>query len=264
MAALHSLSMTDRSPSTVEVFPNPAPVETRYALVLDDNEPLVGMLVSLLKEEFPDLRPLPARSVEEAQVLASEFDIDLFVLDIHLPDGTGLDFLCDVRTIQPDARALMMTAVPLPSYQQQAERLGVVHFIRKPFEFAHFLEAVRSLLDPAASARPESFQGTLRDLHLTDIIQVKCLSAATAVVEFTSPEGEKGTIHFDAGQIVHARTAAAEGVPAFNHIVGWRGGSFAELTSVGHNPRTIHADWQRLLLQAVQQADETAALGRRP
>ncbi len=60
---------------------------TKYVLILDDNEPLAGMLVSLLNEELPDHRFLPARTIEEAQLLASEFEMDLFILDINLPDG---------------------------------------------------------------------------------------------------------------------------------------------------------------------------------
>ena len=241
--------------------PNPS----RYVLILDDNEPLVTMLVSLLQDDLPDFRILPARSIEEAQTLASEFEIDLFVLDINLPDGTGLDFLCDVRTIAPEAKALMMTAVPLPSYQRQAEHLGVVQFVKKPFDFNAFVDTVKQLLDPSDSGRPSSFAGTLRDLHLTDIIQIKCMSGANAVVEFTSPDGEKGTIHFQNGQIVHARTSTLEGVNAFNSIVGWRGGSFTELTPVGSHPQTIFQDWQMILLEAVRLSDERQALsGARP
>ncbi len=233
---------------------------TRYLLVLDDNEPLVAMLVSLLEEELPEHRVLPARSIEEAQVLASEFQIELFVLDINLPDGTGIDFLCDVRTIAPDARALMMTAVPLPSYQKQAENLGILHFVKKPFDFNAFVELVRSLVDTSGTSSSDSFAGTLRDLHLTDIIQIKCMSGATSVVEFTSPDGHKGTIHFESGQIVHAHAPSCEGAEAFNTIIGWRGGSFSELTPVGSAPQTIFQDWQMLLLEAVRLADERAAL----
>jgi DNA-binding response OmpR family regulator len=241
----------------METSPTPA---TKYVLILDDNEPLAGMLVSLLSDELPEHRFLPARNIEEAQLLASEFVMDLFILDINLPDGTGLDFLCDVRTIAPDARALMMTAMPLPAYQRRAESLGVIHFLKKPFDFSRFVELVKALLDPHMPGPSDSFFGTLRDLHLTDIIQIKCLSGVTAVVEFTSPSGEKGTIHFEAGQITHAHAPRQEGVAAFQTIVGWRGGSFAELTAVGHTPQTIFQDWQVLLIEAVRRSDEQAAL----
>ena len=241
----------------MESAPTPA---TKYILILDDNEPLARMLVSLLQEELPDHRFLPARTIEEAQTLASEFEMDLFILDINLPDGTGLDFLCDVRTIAPQARALMMTAMPLPAYQQRAESLGVIHFLKKPFDFKHFVELVKALLDSPTTSASDSFFGTLRDLHLTDIIQIKCLSGVTAVVEFTSPSGEKGTIHFESGQITHAHAPDQAGVEAFQTIVGWRGGSFAELTAVGHSPQTIFQDWQVLLIEAVRRSDELAAI----
>jgi len=82
----------------METAPTPA---TKYVLILDDNEPLAGMLVSLLHDELPEHRFLPARTVEEAQLLASEFTMDLFILDINLPDGTGLDVIKQITSRYP-------------------------------------------------------------------------------------------------------------------------------------------------------------------
>src|SRR5436190_4670106 len=96
----------------------------KYIMIVEDNESLVVVLTAVLKDLVPDRKILPARTIEEAQTLACEYPADLFILDVNLPDGTGLDFLCDVKTTHPDARALVMTAAPLPEYRDQAAHLG--------------------------------------------------------------------------------------------------------------------------------------------
>lgn len=228
----------------------------KYIMIVEDNESLVVVLTAVLKDLVPDRKILPARTIEEAQTLACEYPADLFILDVNLPDGTGLDFLCDVKTTHPDARALVMTAAPLPEYRDQAAHLGVVHFLEKPFDLNMFGEVIKSLLNPRLNAQSERFQGTLRDLHITDIVQIKCMSGTTSVLEFNSPDGHKGIIHFQRGTIIHAAVEGEEGVPAFNRIVRWKGGSFSELVAIGQPKQTIFAEWQSLLMDAVRVADE--------
>ena len=105
----------------------------------------------------------------------------------------------------------------------------------------------------------EKFQGTLRDLQITDIIQLKCMSGATSVVEFTGPHGEKARVYFENGQIHHATAPGRKGMAAFNEIVRWKGGTISEVSDAGPSPRTIEMDWQRLLMEAVRSADEARA-----
>lgn len=231
----------------------------KYIMIVEDNESLVVVLSAVLKDLLPDHKLLPARTIEEAQTLACEYPADLFILDVNLPDGTGLDFLCDVKTTHPDARALVMTAAPLPEYREQAAHLGVVHFLEKPFDLNMFGDVVKSLLNPRMNAQTDRFQGTLRDLHITDIVQIKCMSGTTSVLEFNSPEGHKGIIHFQRGQIIHASVEGQEGIPAFNRIVRWKGGSFSEMVAIGQARRTIECEWQSLLMDAVREADEATA-----
>lgn len=227
--------------------------------ILEDNENLRNMIIAALETFCPSANLHYAGTIAEAQELVAELDIDLFLLDIHLPDGTGLDFLCDLRTIQSNASAIVMTATPLAKYREQAFALGVVHFLEKPFDLAALQHEINQLLRQRTSGNaqaPERFAGTLRDLHLTDIIQIKCLGGSTSLLEFTSPKGEKGVIFFEKGQVRHARTADVEGVAAFNRIIQWQSGSFTELQSVGPVPRTIDGDWQMVLMHAVKEADE--------
>lgn len=114
---------------------------------------------------------------------------------------------------------------------------------------------MHALLRPGVEG--EKFQGTLSDLHLSDIIHLKCMSGATASLEITDAAGKKARVYFDNGKICHAVSPGCEGVEAFNEIVSWKSGKISEVADAKTPPCTIDLDWQFLLMDAVRRIDET-------
>src|SRR2546421_1229833 len=163
---------------------------------------------------------------------------DLFVLDAEAVPDLGPEFLYDLRTSHPNARAIVLTG-HVAAHREKAANLGAIHFLEKPFPHGDFVDLVQALLSPAGTEAGEKFQGTLSDLHLADIIQLKCMSGSSAVLQFTGPKGEKARVYFDGGQVRHATAPGKEGVPAFNEIVNWKGGQISEVSGAGPAPRTI-------------------------
>ena len=228
-------------------------------LVLEPDEQLGSAILNVLQEPAPDALVEMARSLEEAQRLVLGVKPELFVLDVDAIPDLGQGFLNDLRTSHPNARAIILTGVHLPGQREQVARLGAIHFLEKPAAHSDFVELVRRLLRPGTETAAEEFQGTLRDLQFTDIIQLKCMSGATAVVEFTGPNGEKARVFFEKGQIRHATAPGRQGMAAFNEIVRWKGGTVSEVADAPSSPRTIDMDWQHLLMEAVHGMDEADA-----
>ncbi len=228
-------------------------------LVLEPDEQLGSAILNVLQEPAPDALVEMARSLEEAQRLVLGVKPELFVLDVDAIPDLGQGFLYDLRTSHPNARAIILTGVHLPGQREQVARLGAIHFLEKPAAHSDFVELVRRLLRPGTETAAEEFQGTLRDLQFTDIIQLKCMSGATAVVEFTGPNGEKARVFFEKGQIRHATAPGRQGMAAFNEIVRWKGGTVSEVADAPSSPRTIDMDWQHLLMEAVHGMDEADA-----
>ncbi len=228
-------------------------------LVLEPDEQLGSAILNVLQEPAPDALVEMARSLEEAQRLVLGVKPELFVLDVDAIPDLGQGFLNDLRTSHPNARAIILTGVHLPGQREQVARLGAIHFLEKPAAHSDFVELVRRLLRPGTQTAAEEFQGTLRDLQFTDIIQLKCMSGATAVVEFTGPNGEKARVFFEKGQIRHATAPGRQGMAAFNEIVRWKGGTVSEVADAPSSPRTIDMDWQHLLMEAVHGMDEADA-----
>jgi DNA-binding response OmpR family regulator len=226
-------------------------------LVLEPEENLALKILTALREAAPSAHVDLARNLEEAQRLLINDRPDLFVLDVDAVPDLSQDFLYDLRTSHPNARAIVLTGVHLAAHREQAAGLGAIHFLEKPFPHSDFVDLVQALLSPSGEPDSEKFQGTLSDLHLADIIQLKCMSGSSAALQFTGPQGEKARVYFESGQVRHATAPGKEGVAAFNEIVNWKGGQISEVSGAAPSPRTIDLDWQILLMEAVRRIDET-------
>src|SRR5205809_1658155 len=228
-------------------------------LVLEPDEQLAAAIQNVLQEGATDALIEMTRTLHEAQQLVLGVKPQLFVLDVDGIPDLGQDFLYDLRTSHPNARAVVLTGMHGPEQREQAAGLGAIHFLEKPVAHWDFVDLVQRLMGPTPEAATEKFQGTLRDLQFTDIIQLKCMSGATSVVEFTGPNGEKARVYFENGQVRHATAPGRQGMIAFNEIVRWKGGTVSEVADAPPSPRTIEMDWQQLLMEAVRVADETGA-----
>src|SRR5581483_8741308 len=105
---------------------------TRKFLILEDTELLSKMVAETLRAAFPGALVCTAATIAEARALAAEHHFELMILDVHLPDGNGPEFLMEVQRANPDVKSVFLTASPLPAHQEQARALGAVAFLRKP------------------------------------------------------------------------------------------------------------------------------------
>jgi DNA-binding response OmpR family regulator len=234
-----------------------SPRPAGWVLVLEPSEQLASDIVAALHQAVPEAQVKVARSLEEAQRLVLDAKPDLFVLDVDAAYDLGQEFLYDLRTSHANAKAIILTAIHLQAHREQAKGLGAIHFLEKPFPRDDFADLVQALFDPSSKTDSEKFQGTLSDLHFADIIQLKCMSGSTSVLEFTGPKGQKARVFFENGQVRHAVAPSKDGIEAFNEILTWKGGMISEVSGAGSSPRTIDVDWQILLMEGVRKIDET-------
>lgn len=105
----------------------------RHLLVVDD-EPHLGLVLRPYLEQL-GYRVSFARTLDEARsVLRAKPPTDGLLLDIHLPDGSGLDLLRDLRGQGSTARlpVLVVTAEGEDRILREARRLGAA-LVTKPF-----------------------------------------------------------------------------------------------------------------------------------
>ncbi len=75
-----------------------------------------------------------------------ELQPELTMLDITMPEKTGLEALAEIMAIDPSARVLMCSALGQESKVIESIKLGAKDFVVKPFQPARVLEAVQRVL----------------------------------------------------------------------------------------------------------------------
>ena len=156
------------------------------------------------------------RSVAEAQHLARRAKAGRFSCSTSTRlTISAQEFIYDLRTSHPKARAIILTASHFSAQREAGGRSRRDAFSRKAFSARRFYHSGRGVACPEGSKEGERFQGTLSDLHIADIIQLKCISGATSMLEFTGPKGEKARVYFENGQVRHATAPGKEGRGGF-------------------------------------------------
>ncbi|MGB0223872.1 MAG: response regulator [Marinobacterium sp.] len=76
-----------------------------------------------------------SHSTRDAQDMLEVFQPDLVLLDIHFPDGSGLDLLKTLRSGDSQTDVIMITAAKEVDSLSEALRLGVFDYVLKPLVF---------------------------------------------------------------------------------------------------------------------------------
>lgn len=121
-----------------------------------DDEPYIALVLRPYLEQL-GYRVSVARTLHEARgALRASPPTDGLLLDIHLPDGSGLDFLRDLRQEGSTARmpVLVLTAEGEERFLREARRLGAA-LVTKPFSPSKLSQRIAVMLGDADEQRGE-------------------------------------------------------------------------------------------------------------
>lgn len=90
--------------------------------------------------------------------------IDLVLLDMTMPDGTGLDVLRHLRARSMDVDVIAITGVRDTTVVRQVVALGVAQYLVKPFTFALFRERLEQYRDHRERARSTAGEATQAEI----------------------------------------------------------------------------------------------------
>ncbi|MFN3596217.1 MAG: sigma-54-dependent transcriptional regulator [Rubricoccaceae bacterium] len=108
----------------------------RRVLVVEDEPLMQANLQEILAEA--SFVPVPARSLAEARAALADAVPPVVLLDLRLPDGSGLDLLRDGL----DAAVIVLTAFGDSRNSIEAMRLGALDYVTKPFDVDDLLGVV--------------------------------------------------------------------------------------------------------------------------
>lgn len=220
-------------------------------LIVDEDEHLLWALEKNLFSDRDDLRVLTAPDGEAGIEILKGGGIDLLVSDIKMPGKVdGFQLILRAKEVAPEARVLIMTTFAAGRIDSFADRMGITHYIEKPFNISELRSMILELFD-----EKEGFQGMLSDLELTDIIQMLCLAKRSTLLHLKHRD-HRGKIVFERGELAHAEFDQLQGPQAVYRMLALRQGDIFMESDASYAVRTIRMGWQDLLLEAVRLADE--------
>jgi len=110
-------------------------VDTTHHLLVVDDEPYIGRIVRMQFEQGPYRVSVAADGRSALEFLAANPDVDLILLDLNMPEMTGVDVMEAVRR---DARFahtafVVLTAAGQAGQVERARELGAASVVTKPF-----------------------------------------------------------------------------------------------------------------------------------
>jgi len=120
---------------------------TRRRILVVDDEPYIGRIVQLKLEQGPYDVELARDGRTALERLRSQEPFDLVLLDIVLPDASGLDVLAALRRVphRIHTPVIMLTAKGQDTDRDEAEELGAIDFVTKPFSPKRLFARIQEL-----------------------------------------------------------------------------------------------------------------------
>ena len=91
-----------------------------------------------------------AGTLARARELLRDRDVDLVLMDVRLPDGSGLDLVREIKANRPELGVVVMSASVLPEEREHAMHSGCDAFLGKPYVAADLTAAIRRFLPDEA------------------------------------------------------------------------------------------------------------------
>ncbi|MBK5258034.1 MAG: sigma-54-dependent Fis family transcriptional regulator [Thermoanaerobaculia bacterium] len=183
-------------------------------LIVDDDPQIVSGLAGLLAEEW-DVRT--ADTGRAALVTFSEFSPDVVLLDVQLPDFSGIDLLHQFKMYSETAAVIMMSGVGNIERVIDSMKLGAETFLQKPFDFETLTLTLQQVSKMVATQREllalkridtrdvDRLPGISPSIvHLNDILGQIARAPSPVLIE-----GESGTGKGIIARLIHNRSARA-------------------------------------------------------
>ena len=110
-----------------------------------DDDPDIRLMISASLQDFGYV-VATAGTNAEALELAQHFQFDLSILDVRLPDGSGIDLCKKIKQLQPNAPAIYYSAYASDEEQEAALSVAGDAYLKKPIAAGKLRETIEEFL----------------------------------------------------------------------------------------------------------------------
>lgn len=128
-------------------------------LIIDDSKLVIEYAKNLLLENNLDCDIVTCNSGEEGLRILGNQKIDVILLDIVMPNLSGIEVLKKIRSNRKynDVQVIMFTSLQEKEFLKMSFEYGATDFIRKPIEIIEFISRVK------AAIKVRNYQLSLRE-----------------------------------------------------------------------------------------------------
>lgn len=228
----------------------------RVVLIVED-EPLLRTSMARGLSRLSSIEVVVAGNIADAKKLVAALAPRVLVLDLHLPDGSGLELLSELDRCKVNAAVIFVTAFP----QKLAGRLpkrGIIVVLEKPVPMAELREKVIAGLDELG-LRPQASA----PFCLADYMQLAAFSRRTVRIDVYRRGERLGSVWVQNGDGYHAQDRRGTGVESLRRLL--RASDATPECVAQHDeptmPRTLSGSCEELLLDSTRFFDESRASG---
>lgn len=115
--------------------------------VIVEDDLMVASINSQFARRNPNIQIVATfHNGKDALDYLKKSDADLVLLDLYMPDYTGLELLSELRNIGSEIDVIMITAANDAEHINEALQLGIVDYLIKPFQYERFAQALDKYL----------------------------------------------------------------------------------------------------------------------
>jgi DNA-binding response OmpR family regulator len=109
-------------------------------LIVDDENDICLIISRILRAKgiYSDC----AHSLSQARQKTKSLEYELYIIDVNLPDGNGLDLIANIRDAVKNPSIVTISANHDQGIIDEALNLGAIRFVKKPFTKSDILELV--------------------------------------------------------------------------------------------------------------------------
>jgi DNA-binding NarL/FixJ family response regulator len=115
-------------------------------LIVEDHLNMSRMIKEWLEEEFSQFKFVLASNAMEAISFCRNVSPRLVIMDINLPDISGIDATSDIKAIRPFTDVIMLTIHENGAYREAAEKAGASAYVTKRELYDELIPVLNNLL----------------------------------------------------------------------------------------------------------------------
>ena len=139
---------------------SPAPAAKTIRVLLVDDSPIIRLGLRSALEDYPDIAIVgEAGTATEGVTAVGKLKPDVVLLDVHLPDKSGLQACRELLKVRPQTQVLILSSSESERHVQEALTAGARGYLLKDNDGATLAGALRtvaagqSVLDPSLAGQ---------------------------------------------------------------------------------------------------------------